>query len=294
MKITIEFSSTFFTLITVFMLGSPLFGALVLALAPIPDHKKRQIALIFSIFPLLITLFFLWFFCVYGAFAFVFQIDFLKVSWKTGFDISALLLLCLSAMLIFAVLVTHWSYKIKNLQQFLITFLGLEFFLLGLFCFIHPIMPHFYNPLLDKSGDADTLVHYLLTINWVVPFFFCLFVGLTPTDEDELLKLIALIFSVLSFFSCFIAFFLYAHLENKAFLLLYTITRFLIIPSIGTIGGFVTVSSIGLILTFFLTSFILFTLWSLNFYGLKNDNLKGLLTMLSILEFILVLYFYIF
>jgi len=121
------------------LLFIPLFGVLVLLC--IPSQSKillKQVTLIFAGSIFILSLF-LWLFFdkSIGSFQFVskiFWLPFLNINLHLGVDGISLFFLVLTTLLIYICLLASWNSINHDLKYYLIFFLLMEFFLIGVFC----------------------------------------------------------------------------------------------------------------------------------------------------------------
>ena len=150
----------------------PLIGILLLIFIN-PEHKKfiKMISLHFSSFPFLIFLF-LWgnFKKSVGTFQFVTKvlwIPILNLNITLGIDGISLFFLLLTTLLIPVCILISWNSINFNLKGYLISFLLIEAFLIGVFCVL------------------DLLFFYILFESILIPMF--LIVGIWGSRERKML-----------------------------------------------------------------------------------------------------------
>ena len=150
----------------------PLIGVLLLLLVPSKNSKiLKLIALNFSSLPLVGSLF-LWFFFkdFLGQFQFVTKLywfSFLNVNVALGIDGISLFFLILTTLLIPICLLLSWSSVKKDLREYLIAFLLLEFFLILVFSIL------------------DLLLFYIFFESVLIPMF--LIIGIWGSRERKIL-----------------------------------------------------------------------------------------------------------
>ena len=126
------------TSLLVFMMVLPLLGVFLLLFVPASNHLLlKSIALNVSCFLYSISLF-LWVFFnkSVGSFQFVSKllwIPFLNLNFSLGIDGISLFFIILTTLLIFLCILISWTSIIINIKEFLIAFLVMEFFLIGVF-----------------------------------------------------------------------------------------------------------------------------------------------------------------
>jgi len=125
--------------IIIYLLILPIIG--ILSLSMIPSWNKlllKQIALFFSCLTFIISLFlWVWFNKSLGQFQFsykLFWIPNLNLNFTIGIDGISLFFILLTTLLIPLCLLVSWNSIKYNLKEYLIAFLLLEFFLIGVFC----------------------------------------------------------------------------------------------------------------------------------------------------------------
>ena len=150
----------------------PLIGALLLLLVPSKNSRiLKLIALNFSSLPLVGSLF-LWFFFkdFLGQFQFVTKLywfSFLNINVALGIDGISLFFLILTTLLIPICILLSWSSVKKDLREYLIAFLLLEFFLILVF------------------GILDLLLFYIFFESVLIPMF--LIIGIWGSRERKIL-----------------------------------------------------------------------------------------------------------
>ena len=122
-----------------YLLILPLFGVLSLLLIPSWYYMLlKKTALLFSSITFILSLF-LWvgFNASLGQFQYTSKliwIPSLNVNFTVGVDGISLFFILLTTLLIFICLLVSWGTIKQNLKLYLIAFLLLEFFLIGVFC----------------------------------------------------------------------------------------------------------------------------------------------------------------
>ena len=165
-------SKNFFTNLLIFILIFPLIGILFLILVPKNEKKLlKSIALIFSSISFVFSLM-LWglFNKSLGSFQFVAQYYWfpeLNLNFTLGVDGISILFLLLNTMLIPLCIWHSWKNVKSNLKEFLISFLLLDFFLIGAFCVV------------------DLLFFYIFFESILIPMFFI--VGVWGSRERKIL-----------------------------------------------------------------------------------------------------------
>lgn len=125
----------------IFVLLFPIFGILVLLLTPNRDEKLLKItALNFSCLSFVGSLL-VWGFYqgAIGNFQFVvkmFWLPSLNLNFVLGIDGISIFFLLLTTLLIPLCILVSWNSINYNLKEFLIAFLILDFFLIGVFCIL--------------------------------------------------------------------------------------------------------------------------------------------------------------
>ena len=153
------------------LLVLPLLSVLLLTTVPTTANKKlKQSTLVFSclIFELSLLL---WFFFDNSTGVFQFTIKFiwiplLNLNFILGVDGISLFFILLTALLTPICLLTSWNTINHNLKDFLISFMFLEFFLIGVFCIL------------------DLLVFYIFFECVLIPMF--LIVGIWGSRERKI------------------------------------------------------------------------------------------------------------
>merc|ERR1711966_623260 len=138
-------SATYFQNILVYTSFIPLIGILLLLFVN-PEQRKlsKIIALNFSAFPFLIFVV-IWggFKKSIGTFQFVTKIlwvPVLNLNVTLGIDGISLFFLLLTTLLIPLCILISWNSVQFNLKEYLIAFLAIEFFLIGVFCVLDVLM----------------------------------------------------------------------------------------------------------------------------------------------------------
>jgi len=153
------------------LLFIPLFGVLVLLC--IPSQSKillKQVTLIFAGSIFILSLF-LWLFFdkSIGSFQFVskiFWLPFLNINLHLGVDGISLFFLVLTTLLIYICLLASWNSINHDLKYYLIFFLLMEFFLIGVFCVL------------------DLLIFYIFFECVLIPMFFI--IGIWGSRERKI------------------------------------------------------------------------------------------------------------
>ena len=126
------------TNLLVFILVLPLIGVCFLFFSPFSNHLLlKAIALNTSCFLFIVSLF-LWVFFNKSVASFQFAskllwIPFLNFNFSLGIDGISIFFILLTTLLIFLCILVSWNSIKKNLKEFLIAFLIMEFFLIGVF-----------------------------------------------------------------------------------------------------------------------------------------------------------------
>jgi NADH-quinone oxidoreductase subunit M len=125
----------------IFVLLFPIFGILVLLLIPSRDEKLLKItALNFSCLSFIGSLLVWGFYqSSIGNFQFVtklFWLPSLNLNFVLGVDGISIFFLLLTTLLIPLCILVSWNSINHNLKEFLIAFLILDFFLIGVFCIL--------------------------------------------------------------------------------------------------------------------------------------------------------------
>merc|ERR1712183_1115289 len=164
-------SAFYFQNILVYTSFIPLIGILLLLFIN-PEQQKlsKVIALNFSAFPFLIFVF-LWggFKKSVGSFQFVTKIlwiPVLNLNVTLGIDGISLFFLLLTTLLIPLCLLISWNNIQFNLKEYLISFLAIEFFLIGVFCVL------------------DVLMFYMFFESILIPMF--LLIGIWGSRERKI------------------------------------------------------------------------------------------------------------
>lgn len=122
----------------VFLLLFPLIGTFFLLLIPASNHSLlKSIALKISCF-LYLTSLLLWVFFNKSISSFQFVnkllwIPFLNFNFSIGIDGISIFFILLTTLLIFLCILISWTSVNTNIKEFLIAFLIMEFFLIGVF-----------------------------------------------------------------------------------------------------------------------------------------------------------------
>ena len=126
------------TNLLIFVLVLPLIGTFFLLFVPSSNHfLLKSIALNVSCLLYVVSLF-LWVFFnkSIGSFQFVSKllwIPFLNFNFSLGIDGISLFFILLTTLLIFLCILISWTSVKVNIKEFLIAFLVMEFFLIGVF-----------------------------------------------------------------------------------------------------------------------------------------------------------------
>ena len=137
----------------------PLIGTFFLLLVPASNHLLlKSITLNVSCLSYVISLF-LWVFFnkSIGSFQFVDQllwIPFLNLNFSVGIDGISLFFILLTTLLIFLCILISWTSVITNIKEFLIAFLVMEFFLIGVFSILDLLLFYIF---FWKRIDSDVL-----------------------------------------------------------------------------------------------------------------------------------------
>lgn len=172
-KCFLEYLKMFsYTDLLLYILLLPIIGVSVLLLVSAREEKMLKIsALITSFLPFLCFLI-VWFFFnkSISSFQYVtkfFWLPHLNLNFILGIDGISLFFLLLSTLLIPLCILTSWSSVSFNLKEFLIAFLVLEFFLIGVFCLL------------------DLLLFYIFFESVLIPMF--LIIGIWGSRERKVL-----------------------------------------------------------------------------------------------------------
>ncbi len=159
------------TSLLVFMMVLPLIGVFFLLFVPASNHLLlKSIALNVSCFLYSISLF-LWVFFnkSVGSFQFVSKllwVPFLNLSFSLGIDGISLFFILLTTLLIFLCILISWTSVSTNIKEFLIAFLVMEFFLIGVFSIL------------------DLLLFYIFFESVLIPMY--LIVGVWGSRERKI------------------------------------------------------------------------------------------------------------
>ena len=159
------------TSLLVFMMVLPLVGVFLLLFVPASNHLLlKSIALNVSCFLYSISLF-LWVFFnkSVGSFQFVSKllwIPFLNLNFSLGIDGISLFFIILTTLLIFLCILISWTSISTNIKEFLIAFLVMEFFLIGVFSIL------------------DLLLFYIFFESVLIPMY--LIVGVWGSRERKI------------------------------------------------------------------------------------------------------------
>lgn len=155
----------------VFILVLPLIGVFLLLFVPASNHSLlKSIALNVSCFLYFISLF-LWVFFnkSIGSLQFVSKllwIPFLNLNFSLGIDGISLFFILLTTLLIFLCILISWTSVSTNIKEFLIAFLVMEFFLIGVFSIL------------------DLLLFYIFFESVLIPMY--LIVGVWGSRERKI------------------------------------------------------------------------------------------------------------
>ena len=157
-------------LITILLI-IPVLGSLLLVL--IPKNKTLVIKIIglsVSSFSFIISLFlWVWFDKSLGYFQFVTKIGwlpFLNINFTLGVDGISLFLILLTTLLTLLCLLISWNSIAFNVKEYVLSFLIMEFFLIGVFCVL------------------DLLLFYILFESVLIPMFFI--IGIWGSRERKI------------------------------------------------------------------------------------------------------------
>lgn len=159
------------TSLLVFMMVLPLIGVFFLLFVPASNHLLlKSIALNVSCFLYVISLL-LWVFFnkSVGSFQFVSKllwVPFLNLSFSLGIDGISLFFILLTTLLIFLCILISWTSVSTNIKEFLIAFLVMEFFLIGVFSIL------------------DLLLFYIFFESVLIPMY--LIVGVWGSRERKI------------------------------------------------------------------------------------------------------------
>jgi len=159
------------TSLLVFMMVLPLIGVFFLLFVPASNHLLlKSIALNVSCFLYSISLF-LWVFFnkSVGSFQFVSKllwVPFLNLNFSLGIDGISLFFILLTTLLIFLCILISWTSVSTNIKEFLIAFLVMEFFLIGVFSIL------------------DLLLFYIFFESVLIPMY--LIVGVWGSRERKI------------------------------------------------------------------------------------------------------------
>lgn len=155
----------------IFLIVLPLIGIFLLLFIPNSNHSLlKLIALNTSCFLYVVSLF-LWFFFnkSIGSFQFVSKllwIPFLNLNFSLGIDGVSLFFILLTTLLIFLCILISWTSIKTNMKEFLIAFLVMEFFLIGVFSIL------------------DLLLFYIFFESILIPMY--LIVGVWGSRERKI------------------------------------------------------------------------------------------------------------
>ena len=153
------------------ILSLPLIGIIFLLITPNWNKNLlKNIALLTSSITFILSLF-LWllFDKSTGNFQFVNQllwIPNLNLNFTVGIDGISLFFVILTTLLIFLCLLTSWNSVHDNLKEYLISFLIMEFFLIGVFCIL------------------DVLLFYIFFESVLIPMY--LIIGIWGSRERKI------------------------------------------------------------------------------------------------------------
>ena len=159
------------TSLLVFMMVLPLIGIFFLLFVPASNHLLlKSIALNVSCFLYIISLL-LWVFFnkSVGSFQFVSKllwVPFLNLGFSLGIDGISLFFILLTTLLIFLCVLISWTSVSANIKEFLIAFLVMEFFLIGVFSML------------------DLLLFYIFFESVLIPMY--LIVGVWGSRERKI------------------------------------------------------------------------------------------------------------
>ncbi len=159
------------TNLLIFVLVLPLIGTFLLLFVPSSNHSLlKSIALNVSCLLYVISLF-LWVFFnkSIGSFQFVSKllwIPFLNFNFSLGIDGISLFFILLTTLLIFLCILISWTSVKLNIKEFLIAFLVMEFFLIGVFSIL------------------DLLLFYIFFESVLIPMY--LIVGVWGSRERKI------------------------------------------------------------------------------------------------------------
>lgn len=159
------------TSLLVIILILPLIGVFLLLFVPASNHSLlKSIALNISCFSYVVSLF-LWVFFnkSIGSFQFVSKfwwIPFLNLNFSLGVDGISLFFILLTTLLIFLCILISWTSVEINIKEFLIAFLIMEFFLIGVFSIL------------------DLLLFYIFFESVLIPMY--LIVGIWGSRERKI------------------------------------------------------------------------------------------------------------
>ena len=154
-----------------FIIGLPLVGTFFLLIVPSSNHLLlKSLALNVSSLLFVISLF-LWFFFnkSIGSFQFVTKslwIPFLNLNFSLGIDGISLFFVLLTTLLIFLCILISWTSISTSVKEFLIAFLVMEFFLIGVFSIL------------------DLLLFYIFFESILIPMY--LIVGIWGSRERKI------------------------------------------------------------------------------------------------------------
>ena len=154
-----------------YLLLLPLTGIVLLLLSPSWDTKiLKVIALITSSITFILSiLLWIWFDKSTGNFQFVDKILWIpnmNINFTVGIDGISLFFIILTTLLIFLCLLASWNSIHTNLKEYLICFLIMEFFLIGVFCIL------------------DLLLFYIFFESVLIPMY--LIVGVWGSRERKI------------------------------------------------------------------------------------------------------------
>ena len=155
----------------IFIIVLPLIGTFFLLFVPASNHSLlKSIALNVSCLSYIISLF-LWVFFnkSVGSFQFVSKllwIPFLNLNFSLGIDGISLFFILLTTLLIFLCILISWTSVDTNIKEFLIAFLVMEFFLIGVFSIL------------------DLLLFYIFFESVLIPMY--LIVGVWGSRERKI------------------------------------------------------------------------------------------------------------
>ena len=187
----------YFSNLIIFLLVIPLLGSLLLVL--VPKNKilvVKILGLSISSFTFILSLFlWVWFDKSLGYFQFVTQIGwlpFLNINFTLGVDGISLFFVLLTTLLTLLCLLISWNSITFNVKEYVLSFLLMEFFLIGVFCVL------------------DLLIFYILFESVLIPMFFI--IGIWGSRERKIrasffffIYIIRFCFNVIRYFLYFLS-----------------------------------------------------------------------------------------